>query len=144
MTLHDYVPHRPPMLLLDELVTEREDQVVCRATVAEAWPFCEAGEVNPLVMIELVAQACAVYVGVRARREGNPPQVGMLVGCREAELLAPRLVVGDELTITARPLFGQVQVTAFEGTVHRGAELCARMTLSVVAAAAAPAGELTS
>ena len=128
----DYVPHRLPMLLLDEVVADTEDSVLCRATIRPDCVFLENGAVSPLVLLEIVAQACAVYVGVKARREGKAPQVGMLVGCREAELLVEKLTPGDELTVEVHRQFGQLQVAAFTGTVSRGDEVCARVTVSVV------------
>jgi predicted hotdog family 3-hydroxylacyl-ACP dehydratase len=128
----DYVPHRPPMLFLDEVGEETEDSVVCHTTIRPDHVFLEAGVLSPLILFELVAQACGVYVGVRARRMGREPQVGMIVGCREAELLVDEIRVGDELTVRVERLFGQYQVAAFAGTVMRGEELCAQVTISVV------------
>jgi predicted hotdog family 3-hydroxylacyl-ACP dehydratase len=81
-----------------------------------------------------------VYVGVKASREGKPPQVGMLVGCREAEFLTDGVAIGDELTIAVHRVFGQVQVAAFTGAVSRAGAVIARVHLSVVSADVALAG----
>ncbi|HWM86049.1 MAG TPA: hypothetical protein VNO33_09430 [Kofleriaceae bacterium] len=130
----DFVPHRPPMLFIDTVGEETEDSVVCHATIRPGCVLLDGDVVRPVALIELVAQACAAYVGVKAHAEGKPPQVGMLVGCREAEFLADGVVVGDELTIIVNRVFGQVQVGAFTGVVSRAGQVIARVHLSVVSA----------
>lgn len=141
----DFVPHRPPMLLLDEVGEDTATSVTCYATLRPDCVFLEGDHARPMVAIELVAQASAVYLGLKAIREGRPPRTGVLVGCREAELFAPRLTVGDVLTVKLERLFDEPEVSAFDGEVTRGGEVIARVSLSVVdgdpaAPAAAPEG----
>jgi len=128
----DYLPHRPPMLLIDDIVEWSEHQAVCRATIHPDCVFAIDGAVHPAAMIEFVAQVCAIYVGVRSARSGAPQQVGFLMACREAAFDVDRFAVGDELTITATKVFGQKQLAAFTGTVARGGALCATVQLSVI------------
>ena len=127
------------MLCLDEVGDETPDSVVCYMIIRSDFIFLDGDTVRPLAMIELVAQACAVLEGLKARREGKPPRIGMLIGCREAELLVDQLAVGDELTIRVDRLFDQPQMAAFTGTVERGGAVIGRVTLSVVDGDLAPA-----
>jgi predicted hotdog family 3-hydroxylacyl-ACP dehydratase len=134
----DFVPHRPPMLWLDEVGEETPSSVVCYTTIRPDFIFLDGpdglddGHVRPVVMIELVAQASAVHLGLKARRAGRPPRFGMLVGCREAEFFVERLEVGDELTVTVERAFDEPEVSAFVGTVARGGAVIGRVSLSVV------------
>jgi predicted hotdog family 3-hydroxylacyl-ACP dehydratase len=128
----DYIPHRPPMLLIDDIVEVTEDRAVCRSTIHPDCVFARDGMVHPSAMIEFVAQACAVWVGVTNSREGTAPQLGFIVACREVDLAVNSFAVGDELTITATKVLGQDQLAAFTGTVTRGDELCVSIQLSVV------------
>jgi predicted hotdog family 3-hydroxylacyl-ACP dehydratase len=128
----DYLPHRPPMLLIDDIVEWSELRAVCRTVIRPDCVFAIDGAVNPAAMIEFVAQVCAIYVGVRSARSGDPPQVGFIMACREVDFAVDRFAVGDELTITADKTFGQKQLAAFTGTVHRGDALCATVQLSVI------------
>jgi predicted hotdog family 3-hydroxylacyl-ACP dehydratase len=132
-----YLPHRPPMLLIDDIVDWSEERAVCRATIHPDCVFAIDGVVHPAAMIEFVAQACAIYVGVRSSRSGDPPQIGFIMACRDVQFEVDRFAVGDELTITATKVFGQKQLAAFTGTVARGGALCATVQLSVVDAALA-------
>src|ERR1700690_3252139 len=105
----DYLPHRPPMLLIDEVVEMVGDRIVCRTTIHPDCVFAIDGQVHASAMIELVAQACAIAVGVRAAREGNPPKLGLIIGCREVTFDIDSFAVGDELVITVNKVFGQTQ-----------------------------------
>jgi len=135
----DFVPHRPPMLCLDEVGEDTATSVVCHVTIRPDFIFVEGDSVRPVAMIELVAQACAVYLGLQARCAGRSPRVGMVVGCREAEFLVERLAVGDELTVTVHRVFEELPVAAFTGEVARGGAVVGRVSLSVVDGDLAPA-----
>jgi len=128
----DYLPHRPPMLLIDDIVEASRDHVVCRTTIHPDCVFARDGLVHPSAMIEFIAQACAIYAGVRAANDGDPPRVGLIVGCREVSFDVDSFAVGDELTIVATKIFGESQVAAFTGTVSRAGALCVSVHLSVV------------
>jgi predicted hotdog family 3-hydroxylacyl-ACP dehydratase len=128
-----YVPHRPPMLMIDEILEVTIDQrIVCRATIHPGCVFARDGIVHPSAMIEFVAQACAILAGVTATDGERPVQVGLLLGCREIAFAVDRFVVGDVLTITAVKTFGGQQMATFTGTVARGDEHCVTAELSVM------------
>ena len=55
----DYVPHRPPILMIDEIVEVTPDGSVCRATLRPDCPFAIDGQVHPAALIEIAAQAFA-------------------------------------------------------------------------------------
>lgn len=134
----DYLPHRPPMLLIDHIVEVTDERAVCRATIQPDCVFAIDGAVHASAMIEWIAQACAIYVGVVSARGAGAARTGILVACREVVLAVDRLAVGDELTIVANKVFVQPQLAAFTGTVERAGERCATVHLSVADAAAAP------
>jgi len=133
----DYLPHRPPMLLIDHIVEVTDPGAVCRATVRPDCVFAIDGLVHPSAMIEFAAQACAIYVGVRERRDGTPPRLGLLMACREIGFAVDSFAVGDELTIAVTKVFGQHQLAAFTATVSCRDTVCATIQLSVVDAALA-------
>lgn len=128
----DFVPHRPPMLCLDEVGEDSATSVECFVTIRPDFIFLDDDGVRPLAMIELVAQACAVHLGLQARREGRSPRVGMVIGCREADFLAPRLALGDELTVTVHRAPDKLEATAFTGEVARGGAVIGRVSLTVI------------
>lgn len=132
-----YLPHRAPMLLIDDIDEVTADGIVCRATIHPDCVFATDGAVHPSAMIEFVAQACALFVGVTDARDGTPPRLGFIVGCREISFAVDSFAVGDELTIAATKIHGQHQIAAFTATVARGGSPCVSIQLSVVDAALA-------
>ena len=128
----DYLPHRPPMLLIDDIVEVTDNRAVCRTTIHPDCVFARDGVVHPSAMIEIVAQACAIWVGVTNSRKGGTPQVGFLVACREVAFAVDRFCVGDELTIAVTKVLGEDQLAVFSGIVSRGDEECVTIQLSVV------------
>lgn len=132
-----YMPHRPPMLLIDGIDEVTAAGIVCRATIQPDCVFATNGAVHPSAMIEFVAQACSIFVGVTAARDGDPPRLGFLVGCREISFDVDSFFVGDELTIAATKVHGQHQIAGFTATVARGGAPCVSIQLSVVDAAMA-------
>lgn len=127
-----YVPHRPPMLLVDDVLEVSERRIVCTATIRDDCAFAIDGVVHPSAMIEFAAQACAAGVGVLTARTGQRPKLGLIAGCREIAFAVDNFLVGDELTITAETSVGQAPVTAFTCTVVRAGDVCATIQLSVV------------
>jgi len=127
-----YLPHQPPMLLIDDLVEVTELRAVCRTVIHPDCVFAIDGRVHPAAMIEFVAQVCAIYAGAISASGGGPPRLGLIMACREAEFAVDAFAVGDELTIVAAKAFGGNQMASFTGTVSRGDALCATIQLSVV------------
>lgn len=127
-----YLPHQPPMLLIDDLIELTEQGAVCRTVIHPECVFAIDGRIHPAAMIEFVAQGCAIYAGAVSARDGGPPRLGLITACREAAFAVDAFAVGDELTITVAKTFGGDQMASFTGTVHRGDALCATIVLSVV------------
>ena len=98
-TIRELLVHRPPMLLLDEVVDYGHDHLVARLTVAADGVFVSAGSVPALLCFEYMAQAIAAHRGIADRLAGREPQVGLVLGSRELLLSADRLVDGAPLLV---------------------------------------------
>ena len=129
--LRDLVPHRPPMLLLDELVSSDDEHTVCAVTIRPDSMFAEAGRVPAWVALEYCAQCVAVFAGLRARSRGEPPRLGLLVAARDLTLEVDAFEQGDVLQVSVRSVFGESRVGRFECEVRRAGIAVANATLSV-------------
>ena len=58
-TIRELLVHRPPMLLLDEVVDYGHDHLVARLTVAADGVFVSGGSVPALLCFEYMVQAIA-------------------------------------------------------------------------------------
>lgn len=83
MPASHFVLHRPPLLLLDQLVEPGIEQTVCEWKVRDTDAFMMPGRGVPAyVGVEHMAQCVAVHAGVRARARGFAPPLGFLLGTR--------------------------------------------------------------
>src|SRR5262245_53157601 len=76
----EVVPRRPPMLLLDRVLSYDGERVVSELVLRPDSPFAEGDEVPAIVGIEYMAQTIAAGAGLSARDKGQPARVGFLLG----------------------------------------------------------------
>ncbi|HEV7558343.1 MAG TPA: hypothetical protein VGO00_22895, partial [Kofleriaceae bacterium] len=124
----DFVPHRPPMLLIDDIVEVSDDHAICHAVIKPGCVFLRDGVVHASAMIEVMAQCCAVVAS--ARSSIGKPRLGLIVSCREVEFAVDSFAIGDQLVVTAKRVHGQHQLAVFACSVVRNDQVCATMQLS--------------
>lgn len=133
--LRSLLPHRPPMILIDELLHCGPQAVVCSVTIRDGAPFVADGRVPALISIEYFAQTVAAFYGYISR-DREQFTMGMLLGTRELELLTDYLHVGDALTVTGQELWNGGNLAQFRCELRRGPELLAHAAISVLHAGA--------
>jgi predicted hotdog family 3-hydroxylacyl-ACP dehydratase len=129
--VRELVPHRGPMLLLDEVVASGPDFAACRVVIRPDSTFVEGGRVPGLVAVEYMAQTVAAYAGLKARGQGQPVRIGYLLGTRELSLEIDEFQVGDDLLIEVRHQFGDEIIGAFDCTVRCRGRIVASGCLNV-------------
>jgi predicted hotdog family 3-hydroxylacyl-ACP dehydratase len=136
--LRDLLPHRPPMILIDELVHCTAAEVVCRVTVRDGDPFVVDGRVPALVSLEYFAQTVAALYGYQNRHRAGGFTVGMLLGTRELTLAADYFDVGDTLTISGAEAYSAPPISQFRCELRRGDDVLARGAISVLSGGPPP------
>ena len=125
--LEDLLPHRPPMVLLDEVlsVDEKERSLVASATIRPEWR-------ENWSAIELMAQAAAALAGVFDRVSGydRPARPGFLLGTRRIKFAVPAFEVGRKYLVTAKDVFSDAESASFECTVRDGDNVVASAVLN--------------
>ncbi|MET0341703.1 MAG: hypothetical protein ABW252_11930 [Polyangiales bacterium] len=129
--IRELLPHRPPMLWIDEVVAHDEDRIRCRLTVREDHVFVDDGKVEALVAVEWVAQAVGALVGLLDRSQQLMPRPGYLIAVPEAELHVDAFAVGETLDVAVRRAWGDDSLGSFEGEVLRSDVVAVRAKLSV-------------
>jgi predicted hotdog family 3-hydroxylacyl-ACP dehydratase len=112
-SLAEVVPHRPPMLLLDEITSWDGQRVECRLVPRVNSPFVEAGRAPATLAIEYMAQCIAVYAGAR-----------------DVTFDADEFRVGEVLYVEATHIWGDDALGSFACSVRREGEVVAKGTLS--------------
>lgn len=126
-----FMPHRPPMLMLDALLAHSEDACTCTKTFREGDPLVEDGRVSALAVIELFAQTAAAHFGYAGLVRGGGMASGALLGTRRIDLTVGSLAVGDEITIVARRVMAMAPMAQFECTASIGERVIASGSINV-------------
>ena len=129
----DLVPHRPPMLLLDRVLSYDGQCVTCETVLGPDSPFVDGGCVPGVVGIEYMAQAIAAGAGLSARDkgQGGAARMGFLLGYRNLTIAVDSFQVGDRLIVEARRSWGENNVGSFACKVRRGGEVLVEGALTV-------------
>lgn len=96
-----FVPHRPPLLLVDEVLAHGPSTLTARLTVRDEPPFGDGeGGVPAYLGIEYMAQTIAAYSGMQRAARGLAPSIGLLVGSRRYVPSVMRFIAGSTLTVS--------------------------------------------
>jgi predicted hotdog family 3-hydroxylacyl-ACP dehydratase len=126
-----FVPHRPPMLLLERLLSHDETHAVCEARIRPDWIFVEDGGVSALVALELFAQTAAAHVGYLGYVAGGTMASGALLGTRRLDLAVDRYEVGDVLEVRVEQVMSMPPAAQYDCALLRGGEVIASGTINV-------------
>ncbi len=126
-----FMPHRPPMLLLDELIEHRADEVVCTKRVRADDVLVEDGALSSLVALELFAQAAAAHFGYVGYLSGQGMASGALLGTRRVDVAVPSIAVGTLLEVRAKQVLSIPPAAQFECELRAGGELLASGSINV-------------
>jgi len=127
------VPHRGRALFIREVLEGGPDRASCLGRIPADSPFVSAGLAPCLVGIDMAAQAAAAMETLlrRGAREDDPPDLGYLVGIREARFETATLPAGTDLTVYARPLRGASALAVYEVELRIGPARCLSAVLTI-------------
>lgn len=107
ISILDFLPQRPPFVMVDHLTNYSETQSSCDLTIRPDNVFCENGELAAAGLIEHIAQTCAarlgyynIYVlkeGVRLGFIGEVKDLDIVRLPREGETIETTIVVMQEI-----------------------------------------------
>lgn len=74
----DYIPHRPPFVMVDNLVSATRERFESDFTVTGDNVLVRDGFFQETGLIEHIAQTCAASFGYLDREEGGAPKIGFI------------------------------------------------------------------
>lgn len=115
-----YIPHRPPMRLIDGLHSHTDMQVVTTAHITEKSGFFDrdAGRVPAWVGLEYMAQTAAVWIGLRDEAAGREPEPAFLVSSRQYQAHEPGFGADTRLYIQVDVKLLDTNIVSFTGKIY--------------------------
>jgi predicted hotdog family 3-hydroxylacyl-ACP dehydratase len=118
--IEDYLRHRPPMRLVEELVEGGEEGVSTAVVIRpDSTFFSEQLQGVPAwVGLEYMAQTAAVWVGMDDVRHQRPVELGFLVSARQYQAKRPVFPLGRRFIVSIQRQFGEDGIVVFNGDIH--------------------------
>ena len=119
ISAENFIPHNKPMLIVDRLLEIDGDDCVAETTFSAGSPFVDSnsGILDPLMLVELVAQSYAAAKGYLDIKSGGEVVTGYLVGITKVELFeeayAETLLTVEVKSVPAIDNFFVVDGTVF-------------------------------
>jgi 3-oxoacyl-[acyl-carrier-protein] synthase-1 len=114
----DVLPHDPPMVLIDgfDPASFSEERLSAFVDVDEDSPFYDdaLGGVPSVFALEYMAQTMAALVGLRRRRQRQPPRIGFVLGSRSLKIGVDRFRSGTRYRIDAEMVFTDGSFASFD------------------------------
>jgi predicted hotdog family 3-hydroxylacyl-ACP dehydratase len=120
--ISDYLPHQPPMRLLDRVIRDSAEQTITEAQVTEEHVFFDPqlSGVPSWAGLEYLAQTAAVWLGADCQRHNRPIEPAFLVSSRYHSAEQPVFALAETLRISVSPDLMDGPLVAFSGTIHNG------------------------
>ena len=131
LNIHELLPHASPMLLLDKVMSCSDDEVCTVVKINRDHPFAETLGVPSHIGLELMAQTCGVWAGLRSRKQSRSPEIGLLLGTRNYQCHVDFFDFLDQLTVTAKVVFLEDEMGVFDCQIFRHDHLLASASLSL-------------
>ncbi len=128
--VRDLLPHDPPMVLLDKVLSCAESSLVAEVVIKPESLFCDESGVPAWVGIEYMAQSVAAHAGALARQRGGEPVIGYLLGTRSYKSAVSEFPIGASLKIEVESLYVEMGLGAFACRIDMGGTV-AEATINV-------------
>jgi predicted hotdog family 3-hydroxylacyl-ACP dehydratase len=133
--IQDFIPQRPPMIMVDALLSHDGGQSTSSLKVEANNLFCSGGVLREAGLIENMAQTAALHTGWEAMQHyggqhGFKPPVGMIGAVKKFKLY--RLPEVDTELVTGISILTHVfNATIISGKVFMGRELLAECEMQI-------------
>jgi predicted hotdog family 3-hydroxylacyl-ACP dehydratase len=141
-SLAELLPHGPPMVLLDEVLSSDDTSLAAGLTIRLDTRFCQPERGVPAhIGIEWMAQACGAFAGMEARRMAEPVRLGFLLGTRRYHATRSWFAPGEHLVVEVRVVLRELGMAVFDCRIAgaEGTLATAQLTLYRPEDPAAPA-----
>lgn len=119
LEVNDYLPHQPPMRLIEFIASSSDLRVttLTRITTESTFYSADAGGVPAWVGLEYLAQTAAVWVGLDDVRHGRRVDPAFLISARQYTANEPVFAAGQDLLAEVKVEMIEQDIVAFSGQI---------------------------
>ena len=128
--LEKWLPHRDPLILLDDLVKFGDNEAISKVCINEKTLFLENGKVPAWIGIEYMAQTIALYSGNISYNNSEPVTLGFLLGARKYKSWRESFMLGETLEVVVTPQLIDGAINNFKCSIFIESELVASAALT--------------
>ncbi|MBS3808886.1 MAG: hypothetical protein KGY38_01850, partial [Desulfobacterales bacterium] len=135
LSVEDCLIQRGRMKLLDAIVEADEQRAVASSVPTEKWPLFYNGYINPIVIVELVAQTSGIAIRCdEIKKSGGENQEGggLIVGIKEAFFFVSRIPVDAEIITCSTKKYVHMEYAEYHGFSRSGEEKLGEATIQVL------------
>ncbi len=130
-SVQELVPHTGDKVLLERILDAEQDSLTAEAIIKRSSPYLKGNAEPSWMGLEYMAQAVAAFAGLRGRKQGQAPKVGMLIGTRRYQCSVPEFPVGMVLVIHTNVLLEDENgLSVFQCSIRVG-DIIAEANLNV-------------
>lgn len=119
------IPHRPPMVLIDEVTEYGAERIRARRVVRAGEPFVGPDGLEDAALLEVIAQTIAAGDAMYAQSKGGRVVRGYLTGLTGVTLQG-RAAAGEQVEVTGDCLKRMDGMGLFDAEARAGGRLLAR------------------
>lgn len=116
-----YLPHDPPMVLIDKVISVDENKAITQCIVnneGSLAPFLNAqGNLPSYFSLEIFAQTVGIWNGFNDKFNTSKRKIGMLLGARDLKVKEPFFKTGSILNIEVYKNIADSTLANFEGKI---------------------------
>lgn len=117
-SLDDYLIQEGRMRLIDAIVDVDQQGAVARSVATGKWPLFENGRINPIVIIELVAQTAGICIRWEERQKDEISENkggGFIVGIKNAAFFVDSISTGATIITCSMKKYVQMNYAEYHG-----------------------------
>jgi predicted hotdog family 3-hydroxylacyl-ACP dehydratase len=105
--IEDLVPHSPPMVLIDKIVSFSDTKLCAEVHITSASQFFDANLKGVPVWfgLEYMAQSIAALAGIHAKVKSQAVKLGFLLGSRRYNIIQDHFSVGNVYQVNIEQLY---------------------------------------
>ena len=130
--IESLIPHRDRIKMISAVLEIMPESAVAEAVVKPDWPLCDGKMVNPIALIEIIAQTAAVIDGYKRKKQGKLGGKGWLVGVKNAQFNIAEIPVGTHLIASVGNSYSFDNYSVITGTIKAGEKILAVIVLQAL------------